>query len=365
MKVSTLIANLSELDQDAEVLLLSGPADISGADQLRRVEQQDDWRCEVHFRDDGLSQSLYTPNSFGQSMGFDEEYDRTVHGPVVLLAAYNANLDHMYVNDFEPKGGKLSQEWLDSEVLHNRREMLEDGRLISRELLMRLLDVNHEQLEVLVEQGRIFAVIIDGVPYYPSIFANPRVNAVRLQSICRLLQPISNTCKLDFLLSAWGHLGARRPIEMFDDEKDYKRVRQSAAVRVQESTRTVIKIFQGHHASLPQAEPLYTAAAEIEPRRPLWSRARATLSEFGYQFPYAPYPSSSLFTAFVERHFEGTSDGVLEGGVCVHYDEQTWRILAVWPAVPSEMNEPSLCEEQDVVSVAKAAFEYLKKLGTT
>ncbi|KXV15626.1 hypothetical protein CR51_02135 [Caballeronia megalochromosomata] len=365
MKVAALISKLSELDPNADVLLLSGSADISGADELRRVEEQDDWRCEVHFRDDGLSQSLYAPSSFGQSIGFDEEYDRTVHGPVVLLAAYDANLDYMYVDDFESQNSRLSQETLEREILRNRREMLENGILISRELLMRLLDITPEHLDILVEQDRIFAVSVDGVPHYPSVFANPRVNAERLQSICRLLQPISNTCKLDFLLSAWGHLGGRRPIELLDDNKDYKQVRQSAAVRVQESTRTVIKIFQGHHASLPQAEPLYTAAAEIEPRRPLWSRARATLSEFGFQRPSAPYPCSSLFTAFVEKHFEGTSDGVLDGGVCVHRDDHAWRLLAVWPAVSSEMNEPILCEEQDVVSVAKAAFEYLKKLSTT
>ncbi|SAK91441.1 hypothetical protein AWB78_04923 [Caballeronia calidae] len=365
MKVSALISKLSELDPDAEVLLLSGPADISGADELRRVEQQDEWRCEIHFRDDGLSQSLYAPSSFGQSMGFDKEYVRTVNGPVVLLAAYNANLDYVYVDDFASNGGTLGQERLDGEILRNRREMLEDGRLISRESLLHLLDITPEQLDILVGQGRIFAVIIDGASYYPSIFANPRVNAERLQSICRLLQPISDTCKLDFLLSAWGHLGGRRPIEMLDDEKDYRRVRQSAAVRVQESTRTFVKIFQGCHASLPQAEPVYTAAADIDPRRPLWSRARATLSEFGYQYPYAPYPSSSLFTAFVEMHFEGTSDGALEGAVCVHRDDHTWRILAVWPAVSSEMNEPILCEEQDVVSVAMCAFERLKKLSAS
>src|SRR5579862_7700056 len=148
MKVSALISKLSELDPDAEVLLLSGSADISGADELRRVEEQDDWRCEVHFRDDGLSQSLYAPSSFGQSIGFDEKYDRTVHGPVVLLAAYNANLDYMYVGDFESQNSRLSQETLEREILRNRREMLENGILISRELLMRLLDITPEHLDI-------------------------------------------------------------------------------------------------------------------------------------------------------------------------------------------------------------------------
>ena len=365
MKVSALISRLSELDPDAEVLLLSGSADISGADELRRVEQQDDWRCEVHFRDDGLSQSLYAPADFGNSMGFDEENDRTLRGPVVLLAAYNANLEHMYVNDFKPKGRTLAQEWVHSEILRTRRGMLEDGTLISRELLLRLLSIKAEQLDTLIAQGRIFAIDVDGERYYPSIFANPRVNAERLQSVTRLLQPLPDESKLDFLLSAWAHLGDRRPIEMLDNGTDYKQVRRAAVVRAQETTRTAVIFFEGQHEVAPaEASPLYTVAAALDPRMPLWSRARATLSEFGFEYPFAPYPNANLFTAFIEKSFEGKSGSVLEGVVCVEHVERGWRICAAWPLGDiSEMNETLQSEGQDVVSAAKVVFEHIKRLS--
>ncbi|MEZ2354753.1 hypothetical protein [Caballeronia sp. RCC_10] len=365
MKVSTLISKLSALDQEAEVLLLSGTADISAADELRRVEQQDDWRCEVHFRDDGLSQSLHAPSYFGAIINYDAQYDRTVDEKVVLLAASSANLYYMFVGDFAPEVPKLGKDWIETEALRSRRGMLEDGTLISRELLLRLLSMTDEQLEVLVEQGRVFGICVDGVTCYPSIFANPRINPERLQSVCRLLQSVSETSRLDFLLSAWGHLGGRRPIEMLDDNKDYKRVRHSAMVRAQESTRTTVRFFEGHHEAAPATvEPLYTVSAELDPRMPLWRRAGATMNEFGFEYPFAPYPHTSVFTAFIEKSFEGESGSVLEGFVCVHRVAGEWQISAAQPlANTTKMNATLRCEEHDIVSVATAAFEYLKRLS--
>ncbi|WP_321791876.1 hypothetical protein [Caballeronia sp. J97] len=365
MKVSSLIAKLNALDPDAEVLLISGCADISEAEELRRVEPQVDWRCEVRFRDDGLSQSLHAPSYFGATFDYDAQYDRTVREKVVLLAGRDANLDYMFEGDFAPDVRELNEECIEDEVLRSRRGMLEDGTLISRGLLLRLLSITAEQLESLAEQGCIFDICVDGVSYYPSIFANPRINLERLQSVSRLLQPLPAVSRLDFLLSAWGHLGGRRPIEMLDNTKDYKRVRHSAMVRAQETTRTVVKFFEGQHEeALVEAEPLYRVAAELDPRMPLWRRARATLTEFGFEYPFAPYPKVNVFTAFIEKSFEGESGTVFEGRVCIHRVDGGWRIFAAWPlADTTDVNETLCCEAQDIVAVAKVAFEYLKRLA--
>jgi hypothetical protein len=363
MRVSALVEKLSELNPDAEVLLLAGSTDISGADELRRVEAQDSWRCEVHFRDDGLSRSLHAPVAFGKRVDFDAAYDRTVLEPVVLLAAFSANLDYMFVDDFVTEGNKLSREWVRSHAVNQRREMLEDGRLISRETLLRLLNLRSELLDELVSDSRIFDISIDGLPYYPSIFANPRINAERLQSIARLLAPLANGLKLDFLLTPWGFLGGLRAIEMLDEAKDYKRVRHFASLRVAESSRTVVRIFDGSYEAAPEAvAPLYMAAAEIDPRRPLWSRATATLLDFGFERPSPPYPHSKLFTIFVEKHFEGEAEGVVEGIVCVQSTDDEWRVRAAWPPMSALVEPGSFlrAEKLDVVSLAKAAFEDLQ-----
>ncbi|GJH12617.1 hypothetical protein CBA19CS22_11610 [Caballeronia novacaledonica] len=365
MKVSSLIAKLSTLDPDAEVLLISGCADISEAEELRRVEPQVDWRCEVRFRDDGLSQSLHAPSHFGVTSNYDEQYDRSVAETVVLLAGRDANLDYMFEGDFAPDVRELNEECIEDEVLRSRRGMLEDGTLISRELLLRLLSITAEQLDGLVAQGSIFDICVDGVSYYPSIFANPRINAERLQSVSRLVQPVDASSRLDFLLTEWGHLGGRRPIEMLDYIKDYRRVRNSAMVRAQESMRTVVKFFEGQHEeALLEAEPLYRVAAELDPRMPLWRRAGATLTEFGFEYPFAPYPQVNVFTAFIEKSFEGESGTVFEGRVCVHRVDGGWRIFAAWPlGDTTDVNETLRCGAEDIVSVAKVAFEYLKRLA--
>jgi hypothetical protein len=364
VKVSTLISKLSALDQDAEVLLLAGCADISDAEELRRVEPQSDWRCEVHFRDDGQSKSYRAPASFGALTDFDEHYDRTVKQRVVLLAAHDTNLNYMFEGDFQSEARKLSPEWIEQETLRRNRAMLEDGTLISRELLLRLLTMSAEELDGLVERGDVFEILIDGTLYYPSVFANPRINARRLRAVSRLLQPLSASVRLNFLLSEWHYLDGRRPIEMLDDVDEYRQVRGYAKVRAAESTRTAVVFYEGLHESPPvAAKPLYTAAAELDPRRPLWSRARATLSEYGYESPHAPYPISTLFTAFVEKTFEGQGGGVLEGVVCMHGVEEGWRIAATFPpAITASPDEQLRCEQQDIVTVAKAAFDYLARL---
>ncbi|KMZ12185.1 hypothetical protein BHUM_05272 [Candidatus Burkholderia humilis] len=367
MKVSSLIAKLSTFDPDAEILLLSGCADISEAVELICVEPQSNWRCEVHFRDDGQSNSFHAPLTFGATHDYDLQYDKTVNETVVLLAGHTANLDYMFEDDFAPAVRKLSPDWIERETIRKSRKMLEDGTLISRELLLRLLCTSVDELNSLVARGCVFEVCIDGLPYYPSVFANPRINARRLQSVSRLLQPLSASAKLDFLLSEWQYLDSRRPIEMLEDLSSYGQVRRYAKVRTQESSRTAVRFFTGLHQSAPSTiEPLYTSIAELDPRRPLWSRARAALSEYGFQFPHSPYPCSALFTVFVEKMFEGKVGSVPEGLVCIHGmggTEEEWRIAAAWPyAGTTSPDEPFSCEGQDVVSVAKAAFEHLKRL---
>jgi hypothetical protein len=363
MNLAALIAKLTELDPEAEVLLLSGSTDISETAQLRRVEYRGDWRCEVHFRDDGLSRMSFAPATFGRTLDYDEAYDRTVPAKVVLLATASANLDFMYVGDFAPKSRILGRDWIKNAALAGRRAMVEDGRLIPREYLLTLLDIEPKELDALVSKNSVFDVEVDGLSFFPSIFAHPRIDQQRLHAICRLIAPAPETSRLDFLLSPWTPLNGLLAVDMLDEDKDFKKLKSWSRAWAADWSRTAVRIFAGQHEQPPVGEePIYTVYAEFDPRRPVWSRGHATLSEYGFEKPSPPYPQCDLFTIFVERQTRGTFDIFVEGVVCVERLDNSWCMVAVWPPSGVEGANASVRSEgHDVMSVCKGVLEELKK----
>jgi hypothetical protein len=60
---------------------------------------------------------------------------------------------------------------------------------------------------------------------------------------------------------------------MLDDDNDYRRLRDLAKAWAAEYSRTSVKLYEGEHESEPIGiEPLYTAIAEIDAPKPLWTR---------------------------------------------------------------------------------------------
>jgi len=184
-----------------------------------------------------------------------------------------------------------------------------------------------------------------------------------LQAICRIIAPAPPDSRLGFLTSRRGSLGDRRPLEMFESDDDFKTLKRLAAAWAAEWSRTVVKMYEGEHEVEPaDAEPLYTAAAEVDPRRPLWERASEALHAHGYEWPLGPYPDVRKFTLFVERQTAGqsTSNSMPEACVQIVADGEyiRVRIVAASGTVLHSETVPS-GKTKSFIEVAKRVIAYL------
>lgn len=96
------------------------------------------------------------------------------------------------------------------------------GEMASFDKLESLLDANvfaarlgctSETLETLCAARRIFAVVIDGVPRYPSFYVDARFHQRQLEAITKLLGSVSSGGKLQFFVTRKGSLGAITPLD--------------------------------------------------------------------------------------------------------------------------------------------------------
>ena len=96
------------------------------------------------------------------------------------------------------------------------------GDMASFDKLEPLLDANvfaarrgcaSESLETLCAARRIFAVVIDGVPRYPSFYVDARLHQRQVEAITKLLGGVSSGGKLQFFVTPKGSLGAITPLD--------------------------------------------------------------------------------------------------------------------------------------------------------
>jgi hypothetical protein len=213
------------------------------------------------------------------------------------------------------------------QALAHKRRMVANGELLPEADFKRRLGVSQKRFARLLEEGCVFGIDVDGTIYFPTLLADGRMNRKRLQSICRTLVPAPPGSRLHFLSSSRGSLGERSPLQMLDDNDDFKRLQQAAAAWAAEWSRTAVTMYEGEHETEPKdVEPLYTAAAEIDLRRPLWERASEALHVHGYEWPRGPYPEPRAFTIFVERQTAGSSVSVSEACIQVSVNDNFFRV---------------------------------------
>lgn len=249
------------------------------------------------------------------------------------------------------------------EGVQARREMVRDGLLLPTNEFCLRIGVSETKLARLQDAGSVFSIAVDGTQYFPSLLAEPGLDRSRLQSICRILVPAPPACRLDYLSSKHGNLGDLSPIEMLRDDKDYKWLREMARAWAAEWSRTAVKVYEGKHETEPSdIEPLYTAIAEIDPRRPLWTRASEALHAFGYQWPLGPYPATRTFTIFVERQTAGYSAPISEACIQVSAKDNFFhvRIRHCVEAV-GESQATFAAKSKTVVDAAKKIIVHFRK----
>ncbi|SAK90752.1 hypothetical protein AWB82_06394 [Caballeronia glebae] len=360
MKVYQLIRRLSRAHKDATVLLLSAVADY--AEEVRfAYAPTEPWIHEQHRRPGQAADDYFRPSTYGPAFGFDETTDTSSLENVVVLASEKNTLD--LVRSETARSGRLSMDDVRDAALDNRRAMLSSGELLRESEFRKRLGVTNEQLATLLGRERVFALDVDGESAYPAILCDPELNLKRLWKLASIVAPASASERLDFLTSESGALGKRRPVQMLESNKDYRKVRAFAAAWMTEFSRTFVKILdaqQQTRASLE--EPIYTTAAEGDPRLPLWKRALLAVSAPGFRFPHEVprCPASALIV--VERHTAGVESAQLEARIVCDIDEEEIRVSASTEADPPlalKLNNSGECGT--VVEVAERVFRLLAK----
>ncbi len=204
---------------------------------------------------------------------------------------------------------------------------------------------------------------VDNVTYYPALLADPALDRKRLQEICRIIAPAPPESRLDFLSAPRGSLGNRSPLQMLGDDVDFKRLRQAAVAWAAEWSRTVVRMYVGEHEEEPtDAEPLYTAAAEADPRSPLWQRASEALHADGNEWPLGPNPDIRKFTLFVARQVAGASMLTPEACVQIIVDGELIQIRIV-AAPGTALHSETFAREkrESLVEIAKRVVSNLCK----
>jgi hypothetical protein len=268
-----------------------------------------------------------------------------------------------YLEAEEDVGGDVSSEDVWQEALAARREMVASGELISEADFRQRLGVTPRRLSQLLADGSVFTMVVDSAEYYPALLADAKHDRKRLQEICRILVPAPPDCRLDYLSSSRGSLGGVRPTDMMNNDSDYEKLRRMARAWAAEWSRTAVKLFEGEHDTEPGgADPLYTAIAEVDPRRPLWERASEALHVHGYEWPLGPYPEARTFTLFVERQAVGDSTPTPEACIQVSASDDFIRVRVrhcVETVPESQATLPA--KSKTVVDVAKKVIAHFCK----
>ncbi|MGF6931202.1 hypothetical protein OKW41_000341 [Paraburkholderia sp. UCT70] len=190
--------------------------------------------------------------------------------PDEVIARIEQIVRDAYLAAGEDVSGESLREYREQQAVAGRREMIANGELVAPTDFKKRIGISEKRLAALLNDGGVFTVEVDEVSYIPALLAEPAHNRKRLQAICRIIATAPPISRLDFLTSRRGSLGDRSPLEMLESDDDFKSLRRLAAAWAAEWSRTAVKLFKGDCEIAPKdVEPLYTAAAEIDPRKPL------------------------------------------------------------------------------------------------
>ncbi|REG59368.1 hypothetical protein B0G80_2115 [Paraburkholderia sp. BL6669N2] len=376
MKVRDILRRLHEADPEAVVLYLAPYAD--DGTKLPTSNRASKWPSCRQF-----SELDTTDSGWDISMRrIDAEYDLPQFQASTLVRKIAANSfrlptadrarfqqlpDHLierieqivrdaYIEAGEDVGGDISSEDVWQQALTARRDMVANGDLISEAEFRRRGSLSTRRLSELLADESVFKLEVDGVEYFPAVLAVPANQRRNLYAICHVLATAPTDARLDFLTSPRESLADHSPLEALKNDKNrFKTVSRMAMAWASEWSRTSVKIYDGNHETEPPGvEPLYTAAVEIDPRKPLWTRASEALHVHGYEWPLGPYPEPRIFTVFVERQAVGDSTPIPEACVQVLVVGELVRIRIV-AAPGTALNSQTIAagKHKTVVDVAK------------
>lgn len=243
--------------------------------------------------------------------------------------------------------------------------MVRVDALLSEKVLRKQLGVSKTKLAVMVADGRIFAVDVDGVKLFPAILGSSGLRLDRLWKISRIIAPASPAMRLDFLTQPCAALADRIPLDMLDDDRDYKQLRAFAEAWAAGFSRTSVVVWDANAVeNLSSAKPIYTCVAAIDPRRPMWRRALNAIRLPGYTQPVDAPLAPREVVIVVERAMAGQGGTVPEAGFVCHVQGQFLRMTVYASNGADSAHEMKLTTKQPtVVDVADALFTLIAKVN--
>jgi hypothetical protein len=287
--------------------------------------------------------------------------DRFPKIPDHVIARIEQIVRDAYIEGGEDVGGDVLSDHLWQQALAGRRAMIANGELIAKDDFRPRLGVTERRLDKLLADGSVFAFHVDEVEYFPALLTDPTRNQERLRAICRIIQPAPPASRLAFIVSPHGSLGDRRPMDLLENDEEFAAARRLAASWAAEWWRTVVTIYQGEHEAEPHdVSPLYTAMAEIDPRRQLWARASEALHAHGYEWPLGPYPDVRKFSVFVVRQAAGHAAPTPETCVQIVADDKIIRIrIVAGPGATLSSRTMPAAHHKNLVDIAKRVIAHL------
>ncbi len=258
---------------------------------------------------------------------------------------------------------RLSMDAVRAQALKTRRTMLETSELLGEDAFRKALAVSKKRFATMVDNGSIFGLELDGETVYPSILCGKSLPLKRLWRVARISVPAPPALRLDFLTSSSGALGSRAPIDMLDDDRDYRELRKYAKAWATEFSRTVVKVVD---VKAPKGsgsrDPLYVCATEVDPRRPLWKRALQAVRLPGYQLPHVAPRCPPVVWLIVERHAAGQDSVEIEARVvCEFHATELSASVAIQGELPLAIKLSPPGKRPTVAEVAVAVFASLAK----
>ncbi|SAK53788.1 hypothetical protein AWB78_01360 [Caballeronia calidae] len=192
--------------------------------------------------------------------------------------------------------------------LESLREKVETGELVPADEFRRRLKLSQEALRDLLVDGSVFAIDVDGIPYFPSLLADGAYNKARLFSICRIIWPEHPTSRLHYLTSGRGNLGGLTPLECLSDIKRFRMLERAAWAETVDSYRTSIVAYAGLHDAQPtNVPPSYSVAEDLDRRRDFWAKGSAALKHHGFTGVFEPYEQLREATVFISQIRAGST----------------------------------------------------------
>ena len=216
------------------------------------------------------------------------------------------------------------------EALAAQREMVRNRELLREDEFRKRLRLSSRRLKGMVASGSVFAIEVDKVEYFPSLLSTPGIDRKKLYSVCRILVPAPQSCRLSYLESRHANLGGISPMVALQDERSYRLLRRMARAYAAEWWRTSVTIYTGCHLEEPSnVEPIVTAVDERDPRVNLWKRAAGAILSGGYIYPPGPYVHVNVASVFVALHPAGQGKATLEARVEVRVNDDVAHAFVV------------------------------------